>query len=137
MKNLVDEIVATLNNVSYPFTVKSIRASYSKKTPVYPMIVVNEVDNSTRLAIKGDERWSNIGYQIDIFSKDMAVESIPTSGVKICRILGQLVDLELNNKYGMTRTSTMEMPDVNDATVSRLTLRYSGILDIKTDYTYR
>jgi hypothetical protein len=137
MKNLVAEIVQTLKNASYPVTVTVIRPSYSKAHPVYPMIIVGEIDNSTKLALKGEERWSTIRYQIDIFSKDMVIDYVPISGIEVCRKLGHIVDLELNEKYGMTRNSAVELPDVNDATVSRLTLRYTGILDIKTDYTYR
>lgn len=137
MKNLVDEIVTYLNTLSYDVTIKSIRGSYSKASPVYPMVIVDENDNSSRFSLKGEERLSNLGYQIDIFSKDMLVGVTPTSGVEICRDIANVVDLGLNSEYGLTRTSAVEMPDNKDATISRITLRYSGILDLKSDYMYR
>lgn len=137
MKSLLDEVLATLSGLTYPVTIKSVRPSYSKLAPVYPMIVVEEVNNSTRLALNGEERLADVVYQIDVFSKDMSVSGTPTAGAKVCKSVGDELDLALNSAYGMTRTSAIAMPDVNDATVSRRTLRYSGILDVTTDYMYR
>lgn len=137
MLNLVNEIVTQLNSLTYQVTIKSIRPSYSKSPPVYPMIIVDENNNSTRMALKGEERLANLAYQIDIFSKDMMVGTVPTSGVAICGLIGKAVDTALNSEYGLTRTSAVQMPDGRDSTISRLTLRYSGIIDSKTEYMYR
>lgn len=137
MKNLVNELVTHLKNLEYPVIIKAIRDSHSKANPVYPMIVVDEVNNSSRFALKGEERLSNLVYQIDIFSKDMVVGLTPTSGKNICRDISHVVDAEMNSEYGLTRTSAVETPDNNDSTVSRCTLRYSGILDLKSDLMYR
>lgn len=137
MKNLLDEVKAVLEAQTYPVTVKSIRPSYSKLTPSYPMVIIDEVNNTTRLAVNGEEILSDVTYQIDIFSKDMIVGGVPTAGSSVCKEIGAVVDEALNSVFGMTRTSTVEIPDVNDATVSRRTLRYTGILDITTDYMYR
>jgi hypothetical protein len=97
------------------------------------MVTVDEIDNATRMALKNEERLSNLGYQIDIYSGDM----YPSSGIDICKNIASKVDTALNSQYGMTRTSAVTLPDVNDNTMSRITLRYSGILDVKTDYMYR
>lgn len=132
MKNLVNEIVAHLKTLSYGQTVE-VRSVYSKKPPVYPMVTVDEIDNATRMALKNEERLSNLGYQIDIYSGDM----YPNAGTKVCWNIAAIVDAALNSQYGMTRTSAVTLPDVNDNTMSRITLRYSGILDVKTDYMYR
>lgn len=137
MKDLVTEIKSTLSGISYPVQIKSIRSAYSKLAPVYPMIVVQEVNNTTRTALLGNERLSNLTYQIEVFSKDMALNLTPTAGSEIVRAIGTLIDAELNSEYGLTRTVCMVSPDINDATVSRLTLRYTGILDVTTDYMYR
>lgn len=137
MKNLLDEVKTVLLAQAYPVTVQSIRPSYSKLTPAYPMVIIDEVNNTTRLAVNGEEILSDITYQIDIFSKDMIVGGVPTAGSSVCKGIGAVVDETLNRVFGMTRTSTVEIPDVNDATVSRRTLRYTGILDITTDYMYR
>lgn len=137
MKNLLDEVKTVLEAQTYPVTVKSIRPSYSKLTPSYPMVIIDEVNNTTRLAVNGEEILSNVTYQIDIFSKDMIVGGVPTAGSSVAKEIGAVVDEALNSVFGMTRTSTVEIPDVNDATVSRRTLRYTGILDITTDYMYR
>lgn len=136
MKNLVSEIVTYLKSQTFS-PVPEIRDAYSKKVPTYPMIVVQEIDNSNRVSLLGQEILSNLGYQIDIFSKDMVSGGIPVSGVEIVNNLGETVDAKLQEQYGMTRTSAVGLPDVNDATVSRLSLRYTGILDVTTDYMYR
>ena len=137
MKNLLDEVKTVLLAQAYPVTVQSIRPSYSKLTPAYPMVIIDEVNNTTRLAVNGEEILSGITYQIDIFSKDMIVGGVPTAGSSVCKGIGAVVDEALNRVFGMTRTGTVEIPDVNDATVSRRTLRYTGVLDITTDYMYR
>jgi len=137
MKNLVNTVITQLDTLTYPVVMSVIRASYSKAVPVYPMIVVEEISNATLMALKGEERLSSVVYQIDIFSKDMFVATTLTSGVAVCREIATSVDAGLNSIFGMTRTSSAELPDINDATVSRLVLRYSGILDVKTDYMYR
>ena len=137
MKSLVAEVLETIENVTYPVTVKSVREPYSKLAPAYPMVIVDEVNNTTLLALKGEERLSSVVYQVEVFSKDMLVGSTITSGVDVCKSIGKLIDSELNTIYGMTRTSAVSTPDINDATVSRYILRYDGILDVKTDYMYR
>ena len=67
MKNLLDEVKTVLEAQTYPVTVKSIRPSYSKLAPAYPMVIIDEVNNTTRLAVNGEEILSDITYQIDIF----------------------------------------------------------------------
>jgi hypothetical protein len=136
MKNLVLELVTYLNTLSYPVTVKA-RTAYSKAKPTYPMIVVDEIDNTTRIALKGEERFATLGYQIDIFSKDMSVGGVPTSGTVVCNNIATSIDTGVQSTYGLTRESFIALPDVQDSTISRLTLRYSGIIDVKTDYMYR
>ena len=133
MKNLVDDLITFLNTLTFSDTVKDIREAYSKKKPVYPMISVDEINNATRTALVGEERLSNLGYQIDVYSKDM----YPRSGRDICRGIVSIVDTNLQSQYGMKRVSYVEIPDPNDTTVFRITLRYTCILDVKTDYMYR
>lgn len=137
MKSLETEVIATLNSATYPVTVKSVRPSYSKLAPVYPMIIVREINNKTRVALNGEEILADLEYQIDVYSKDMSVSGAMMAGAKVCGNIGAVIDTELNETYGLTRVVNTKLPDVNDATVSRLTLRYTGILNVKTDYMYR
>lgn len=137
MKSLTDEIITLLQGQSYPVTVKRIQDGYSNLKPVYPIIVIHEIDNRTQMAILGKEYHSRLEYQIDIYAKDMVISEEPTLAKTIVDGIGNVVDTALQTQYGFTRTVRTRMPEGEDKTVSRLTLRYSTLLDIQNDITYR
>lgn len=137
MKSLTDEIITLLQEQSYPVTVKRIQDGYSNLKPVYPIIVIHEIDNRTHMAILGKEYLSRLEYQIDIYAKDMVLSGEPTLAKTIVDGIGNVVDTALQTQYGFTRTVRTRMPEGEDKTVSRLTLRYSTLLDIQNDITYR
>lgn len=137
MKSLTDEIITLLQGQSYPVTVKRIQDGYSNLKPVYPIIVIHEIDNRTHMAILGKEYLSRLEYQIDIYAKDMVISGEPTLAKTIVDGIGNVVDTALQTQYGFTRTVRTRMPEGEDKTVSRLTLRYSTLLDIQNDITYR
>lgn len=137
MKSLTDEIITLLQGQSYPVTVKRIQDGYSNLKPVYPIIVIHEIDNRTQMAILGKEYHSRLEYQIDIYAKDMVISEEPTLAKTVVDGIGNVVDTALQTQYGFTRTVRTRMPEGEDKTVSRLTLRYSTLLDIQNDITYR
>jgi hypothetical protein len=137
MKSLTDEIITLLQEQSYPVAVKRIQDGYSNLKPVYPIIVIHEIDNRTYMAILGKEYHSRLEYQIDIYAKDMVISEEPTLAKTIVDGIGNVVDTALQTQYGFTRTVRTRMPEGEDKTVSRLTLRYSTLLDIQNDITYR
>lgn len=137
MKSLTDEIITLLQEQSYPVTVKRIQDGYSNLKPVYPTIVIHEIDNRTHMAILGKEYHSRLEYQIDIYAKDMVISGEPTLAKTVVDGIGNVVDTALQTQYGFTRTVHTRMPEGEDKTVSRLTLRYSTLLDIQNDITYR
>jgi len=137
MKSLTDEIITLLKTQSYPVAVKQIQDGYSNTKPVYPLIVVHEIDNRTETAILGKEYHSRLEYQFDIYSKDKVVAGTPTLAKTVVDGIGNVVDTVLQSQYGFTRTVRTRMPEGEDKTVTRLTLRYSTLLDIQNDITYR
>jgi hypothetical protein len=137
MKSLTDEIITLLQEQSYPVTVKRIQEGYSNLKPVYPIVVIQEIDNRTQMAILGKEYHSRLEYQIDIYAKDMVISGEPTLAKTIVDWIGNVVDTALQTQYGFTRTVRTRIPEGEDKTVSRLTLRYSTLLDIQNDITYR
>lgn len=132
MKNLVNEIITFIETLTFDYTVE-VRKANSKKVPSYPMITVQETNNATRTHINGQEIYSTLGYQFDIFGKDYN----RISSSEICKNIAQKLDSELQNEYGFTRQTIAELPDTKDISVSRITIRYKGILNIQTDYLYR
>jgi len=131
MLSLEVELKDHLKTLTYPYDV-TVRPSYSKLSPSYPMVTIQEIGNTTRQAISGTEKYADIAYQVDIFSKDI----YPESGVTVCRNIASVVDSDLQSTYGLLRTSQTRMPDPTDNSVSRMTLRYSGILDTNNEYIY-
>lgn len=89
------------------------------------------------MAILGKEYHSRLEYQIDIYAKDMVISEEPTLAKTVVDGIGNVVDTALQTQYGFTRTVRTRMPEGEDKTVSRLTLRYSTLLDIQNDITYR
>ena len=93
-----------------------------------------EINNSTKLLLGGEERYANIGYDINIFSKDM----YPVSSRTNCQTIASTVNTELQIKYGFKRQSYIDNAlDVNDKSVHRVIIRYDGVLDIISDYIYQ
>ena len=86
MKSLTDEIITLLQGQSYPVTVKRIQDGYSNLKPVYPTIVIHEIDNRTQMAILGKEYHSRLEYQIDIYAKDMVISEEPTLAKTVLQI---------------------------------------------------
>jgi len=132
VKSLNNEIINFLKTVPFDVIV-NVRKANSKSTPIYPLITVSEIENSTRTLLQGIERYANIGFQINIFSKDV----YPSSGEDIALSIAQVLDTYILEQYGFKRTSFISLPDVNDLSVSRITIRYSGVLDTINDYIYQ
>lgn len=132
MKSLTNEIIDFLKTLTYEVTV-TVRSSENKATPKYPMITVSEINNATRMALHGAERFSDISYQINVFSKDM----YPTSGNDVTLSIALIVDDYMLEQYGFKRGSFVSMPDINDLSVSRTTIRYYGVLDTINEYIYQ
>jgi len=131
MLNLESDIYTYLKSLAYSYDV-TVRRANRKLTPVYPMITIQEIDNSTSVAIHGTEKRSNISYQIDVFAKDY----YPDSAQTVCNTLATEIDSSIQSEYGLLRKSAVNIPDPNDDRVARTTLRYGGILDTVNEYIY-
>lgn len=129
---LQNDIVAHLKTLTYSYDV-TIRPSNSKLTPVYPLVIIDEIDNSVKQAIHGEEKYSNVAYQIDIFTKDMYPSSASTVGSNIASTISN----EMQTHYGLLRQNLTNLPDVNDDTINRITMRFTGILDPINEIIYQ
>jgi len=137
MKSLTDEIIALLRLQTYPVTVKTIVEGYPKSAPLYPAITVHEFDNSSRQVLNGEELFADLAYQIEIYAKDMMVANVPTSSKTTVKAIAGVIDTIVNSQFGFTRMVATYAPYDKDVTVSRYVLRYSAILDTRTDILYR
>lgn len=137
MKSLTDDIIELLGTQTYLTTVKTIAEGYPRSAPLYPAIIVHEIDNTSRQVLNGEELLANLAYQIEIYAKDMVVDSTPTSSKTVVKEIAKVIDLAVNSQYGFTRMVATLAPYDKDTTVSRYVLRYSAILDTRTDILYR
>lgn len=130
MTSIKQQIISYLKSLDLDITV---RKAYSVSTPKYPMVTVQEISNSTRQAIHGEEQYANLGYQINIYAKD----ACPNSADEICLALAEQIDSELQKTFGFLRTSMTPLPDDDDDTVIRYAIRYTGVLDTINNYLYQ
>lgn len=137
MESLLNEIVELLGTKTYPVAVNRIVSAYSKKKIVYPTIVVEETDNSNAETVDGSERLSSLGYQIDIYSRDMLVDGTLETGLDVSTAIAKVVDDAIQAQYGFNRTALTGLYDADDPSIARKVIRYETILDVVTGYTYR
>lgn len=129
---LLNDIKDHLKSLDYNYDV-TVRPSNSKLTPTYPLITIDEIDNSVKQSINGVEKYSRVTYQIDIYSKDM----YPSSALTVLKSLASTVSDEIQTYYGLLRQNMTIMPDVNDETVTRMTMRFTGTLDPINEVIYK
>ncbi len=137
MVSLTSEILTTIKNITFTYTVNDIRPSYSIKKAQYPMVVVHEMDNRTTMGLAGVERFSGLAYQIDIYAKDSMISGVPVSRQTVVDSIGASIDAKMNDTYGANRMSAVKMTDVNDDTVFRFSIRYKINLDVINGIMYR
>lgn len=125
MINIENEVFSTI--------AKAIRAEYPKayvvgeyvKAPSkFPCVSIVEVDNTMyeRTQTSGGlENHADVMYEINVYSNK-------TSGKKSeCKAIAALIDNEFA-ALGFSRTMLQPIPNVDDATIYRMTGRYRGVV---------
>lgn len=100
------------------------------------MITIQEIDNSEAEQYSSNlgEEFSNIGYQINIYTRD--ISSMQKN--VIIRKLADKVNNVLGVKLGLVREgnpATILVP--SDSTILQYSVRYTGVLDILRDIIYK
>ena len=125
----------------FSIVAKAIRAEYPKayvvgeyvKSPSkFPCVSIVEVDNTMydRTQSSGSlENHADVMYEVNVYSNK-------TSGKKSeCKDIASLIDNEFA-ALGFSRTMLQPIPNMDDATIYRMTGRYRGIVS-KDKYVYR
>lgn len=138
MISIKNELIEKLFNYDgYMFPPKAVRDFYSDEKPVFPMIIVDEVVNDTFQSIHGKEVYSNIGYRIECYAKDFAVDEKIYTKNDLALQLGIDTDRFMREIMGFKRVgSPVMIPSVDDSSVVRYVLTYSGIINNQTQYIY-
>ena len=123
-------IIATAVRSEYPDAY--IVGEYVKSPSGFPCVSIVEIDNvAYERTQSGDslENHATITHEINIYSNK-------TSGKKSeCRAIASLIDDEYA-ALGFSRTMLQPIPNVDDATIYRMTGRYRGVVS-KDKYVFR
>ncbi len=100
-----------------------VLSSYQPKVVKFPVVIVEELDNSAVIETKDSSGFqhSNIAFSIEIYTDG----SKKMSKAKDIR---DEVDVIMSGEYGMTRGRPMILPNYLDNTVYRYKLRYTGTI---------
>lgn len=103
----------------------SIAGEYVKAPSSFPHVSIEERDNYTSTAeldSSDKERFSTLMYEVNVYSNK-------TSGKKSeCRKIIGIID-DLMYRMNFTRLSLSPIPNLDDATIYRMTARYGAKTD--------
>ncbi len=138
MVELTDEIIEKLKSHVFPIPIKDVREPFSTKEPVYPMITVNNMRNSTKLQLQGEEIWSRQSYRFEIYARDTAHEGKVYTKRQVSSMIGNELDKLIRTTYGLRRVGEpVRLPYGSDGTIMRFILTYTGIVDNRTMIIYQ
>ena len=110
----------------------SMTGEYVKTPPSFPHISLEEKDNSVFTRTQTSTEYENH----DILMYEVNVYSNKTKGKKTeCKEIISIIDNEMLS-IGFTRTMLQPIPNMDDATIYRLTARYTAIIS-KDKMIYR
>lgn len=123
-------IIATAVRSEYPDAY--VVGEYVKSPSQFPCVSIVEMDNvayEKTESSSGVENHASITHEINIYSNK-------TSGKKSeCKAIASLIDDEYAT-LGFSRTMLQPIPNVDDATIYRMTGRYRGVVS-KDKYVFR
>ena len=130
IENEVFNIIAGAVESKYPDAY--VVGEYVKSPPRFPSVSIVEIDNSAydRTQTSSNlENHADVTYEVNIYSNK-------TSGKKSeCKAIASLIDNEFAT-LGFSRTMLQPIPNVDDATIYRMTGRYRGVVS-KDHLIYR
>lgn len=137
MVTILDEIIEKLKSHSFSIPVKDIRDPYSSKTPVYPMIVVEETRNTPDLQLHGKVIRSNLNYKFEIYGRDTISNGEVMSKRQVVVSIFKELDEIMREIYGMKINVSPTILAATDKSVLRHITTYGGIIDNDTMIIYQ
>lgn len=125
MINIENEIFSIVSNkirAKYPEIFMT--GEYVKSPPSFPAISLIEMDNTAYLSTQTSsdvENHASLMYEVNVYSNK-------TKGKKSeCKEIISLIDEEMTN-LGFSRTMLQPIPNMDDATIYRITARYKAVV---------
>ena len=130
IENEVFNTVASVVRAAYPGIY--MVGEYVKTPPKFPCVSLVEMDNQSyqRTEDSGSsENHASVMYEVDVYSNK-------TVGKKAeCKAIAALIDEQML-ALGFARTMLQPIPNMDDATIYRMTGRYSAVIS-KNKVIYR
>lgn len=112
------------------FSGVSLTGEYVRQPPSFPHVSIEVQDSSVETAYQTSadaECYSAVLVEVNVYSNK-------TSGKKMeCKAILKLVD-DLMFRLNFTRISCSPVPNMEDASIYRMTARYRAVTDGKTMY---
>lgn len=118
MIDLTAKIASVLKSIA------PVELAWPEATFKPPLITITEVENAVNLVLQGNERLSDITFQIDVWCKD----------VKSVQEMSALVSERLT-ALGFIRGSSMIIPDPSH--IARKTMRFRALVDCANNHVYQ
>ena len=119
-KDIFNIVAKAVRNV-YPNIY--ISGEYVKSPPTFPAVSLVEMDNSVYTRTQSSDNVENhadLMYELNVYSNKQ-------SGKKSeCKAIASLIDNELAT-LGFSRTMLQPIPNMDDATIYRMTGRYRAV----------
>lgn len=109
-----------------------ISGEYVKSPPSFPASTLMEMDNSTNTTTQTsseNENHTNVMYEVNVYSNKKVGKKSE------CKKIISLIDKEMT-AIGFTRTMLQPIPNMDDATIYRMTARYKAVVS-KDKVIYR
>ena len=130
VENEIFDKVSTSVRTKFPNV--SMTGEYVKSPSSFPHVSLEEKDNSVLISTQTSAEYENhatLMYEANVYSNK-------TKGKKTeCKEIMSLLDSEME-ALGFTRTMLQPIPNMDDATIYRMTARYTAIIS-KDKYIYR
>lgn len=130
VENEIFNKVSTSVRAKFPSA--NITGEYVKSPSSFPHISLEEADNSVFANTQTSTEYENHGvllYEVNVYSNKI-------SGKKTeCKEIMSLIDDEMSS-IGFTRTLLQPIPNMDNATIYRMTARYTAIIS-KNKMIYR
>ena len=130
VENEIFDKVSTSVRTKFPNV--NMTGEYVKSPSSFPHVSLEEKDNSVLISTQTSTEYENhatLMYEANVYSNK-------TKGKKTeCKEIISVLDSEME-ALGFTRTMLQPIPNMDDATIYRITARYTAIIS-KDKYIYR
>lgn len=118
----VFDAVAVILREAYPGIIVS--SEYDSSPVSFPAVTIMEADNSVyqRMRTTAIENAVQLMYEVNVYSNKIGYKKIEAKSIM------NTIDSEFE-RLGFTRTMCNPIPNLQDATIYRLTARYEAVAD--------